>query len=84
MLRSCAEGARATHRAARSVEGCENAVACAFHEISAVLLDRQFRQTIMTIEQFAFERAVAQLEGWILGVPGLIRAEKRRADSVTS
>jgi hypothetical protein len=51
--RSCAEGERATHRAARSVEGCENAVACAFHEISAMLLDRLFRQTIVMIEQFA-------------------------------
>src|SRR6266404_9368921 len=30
------------------------------------------------------ERTLAQVEGWILGVPGLIRAEKRRADSVTS
>jgi hypothetical protein len=52
LLRSCAEGERATHRAARSVEGCENAVTCAFHKISAVLLDRLFRQTIVTIEQF--------------------------------
>lgn len=51
MLRGCAEGERATHRAPRSVEGCENAVACAFHEISAMLLDRLLRQTIVTIEQ---------------------------------
>jgi hypothetical protein len=52
LLRGCAEGERATHRAPRSVEGCENAVACAFHENSAMLLNRLFRQTIVTIEQF--------------------------------
>jgi hypothetical protein len=50
--RSRAEGERATHRAPRSVEGCENAVACALHKISAMPLDRLFRQTIVTIEQF--------------------------------
>jgi hypothetical protein len=52
LLRGCAEGERAAHRAPRSVEGCENAVACAFHEISAMLLNRLLRQTIVTIEQF--------------------------------
>src|SRR5262245_25379582 len=30
------------------------------------------------------ERAVAQVEGWILGVPGLIRAAGQREDSATS
>jgi hypothetical protein len=30
------------------------------------------------------ERALAQVEGWILGVPGLIRAAGQREDSVTS
>jgi len=30
------------------------------------------------------ERAVAQVEGWILGVPGLIRAAGKREESVTS
>jgi hypothetical protein len=30
------------------------------------------------------ERAVAQVEGWILGVPGLIRAGKARDDSAAS
>ena len=53
LLRTGAEGERATHRAPWSVKGCENAVACAFHEISAVLFDRQFGETIVTIEQFA-------------------------------
>jgi hypothetical protein len=52
LLRSGAEGERASHRTARSVEGCENAVACAFHEIPAMLLDGLLRQTIVTIEQF--------------------------------
>jgi hypothetical protein len=30
------------------------------------------------------ERAVAQVEGWILGVPGLIRAGQEREDSAVS
>jgi hypothetical protein len=30
------------------------------------------------------ERAVAQVEGWILGVPGLIRAAGEREDSSIS
>ena len=53
LLRSCAESKCATHRAARSVEGCENAVAHALHKVSPVLLDRQFGETIMMIEQLA-------------------------------
>jgi hypothetical protein len=30
------------------------------------------------------ERAVAQVEGWILGVPGLIRVAGQREDSATA